>query len=235
MMSKGAAREKLKKFPGLRSSYYLWLVGRQLLADDWRTPSFFNQLFLAQPDPWSSDHPLEHERVEITLGMLDRAGPSGYPAALEVGCAEGIFTDIVASRCGHLLAVDYSPVGLDRARIRAGKKPNVEFAQLDLRPDRIERSYDLVMAMGVLTYLVRPWDVRRACDKLINAVRPGGVLFFSDARQSRIFESAWWGPVMLRGGDQIRRWLARHPLLELESQADTDAHVFGLFRRRARA
>lgn len=38
---------------------------------------------------------------------------------------------------------------------------------------------------------------------------------------------------MLRGGDQIRRMLNRHPELELESLADTDAHVFAVYRRRA--
>lgn len=228
----GSLRSTLKRSSALRSTYYLWLVSRQLVSDEWRTSSFFDELFVERPDPWSSDHPLEHERVAITLGMLDRASPAGYATALEVGCAEGIFTDIVASRCGRLLAVDYSPVALERARERAGANRNVEFARLDLRPDPIAGSFDLVMAMGVVTYLVRPWDVRRACEKLVGAVKPGGVLFFSDARQSRVFEGAWWGPMMLRGGEQIRRWLARHPHLQLEAEAETDAHVFGLYRRR---
>lgn len=230
----GSLRNTLKRSSALKSSYYLWLVSRQLVADDWKTASFFDQLFSGSPDPWSSGHPLERERVQITLGMLDRAAPLGYAKALEVGCAEGIFTDIVASRCRNLLAVDYSPVALARASARSRNGGNVDLARLDVRADPIEGSFDLVMAMGVLTYLVRPWDVRRSCEKLVAAVKPGGVLFFSDARQSRVFESAWWGPLMLRGGYQIRRWLSYHPLLELESSADTDAHVFGLFRRKAR-
>ena len=115
-----ALRNTLKRAPALRSSYYLWLVLRQLVADEFRQPGFFDQLFNDQPDPWSSDHPLEHERVAISLDMLDRGSESGYDRALEVGCAEGIFTEILATRCRHLLAVDYSPVAVERARQHCG-------------------------------------------------------------------------------------------------------------------
>ena len=87
--------------------------------------------------------------------------------------------------------------------------------------------------MGMLTYLVRPWEVRRVCDKLIEALQPDGLFLFSDTRQSRVFETAWWARLALRGGEQIRRMLSAHPKLVLESVADTDTHVFALFRRRA--
>lgn len=230
-----ALRSSLKRFPALRSTYYLGLVLRQLASDEWKLPGVFDRIFLDQPDPWRSDHPLEHQRVAITLAMLDRASPSGFGKAIEIGCAEGIFTETVASRCRRLVAADYSPVALERARHRLKDSPQVEFRRIDLRPDPIEGTYDLVLAMGVLTYFVRPWDVRRAAEKLVAALKPGGVLFFSDARQSRVFETAWWGRMMLRGGDQIRRMLDRHPELALEAVADTDAHVFATYRRKDKA
>lgn len=231
-MPAAALRSSLKRFPALRSTYYLGQVLRQLAFDEWKLPGVFDSIFLDQPDPWSSNHPLEHQRVGITLALLDHAAPSGFDAAIEIGCAEGIFTEIVAPRCRELVAADYSPVALDRARGRLQGVGNVQFSRLDLRTDAIAGKFDLVLAMGVLTYFVRPWDVRKAADKLIDALKPGGVLLFSDARQSRVFENAWWGRAMLRGGKQIRAMLERHPQLVLESLADTDAHVFAVYRRR---
>jgi hypothetical protein len=83
--------------------------------------------------------------------------------------------------------------------------------------------------------LYRPRDVRTVSAGVVNAVKPGGFLLFSDVRQSVVFESAWWGPLMLRGGDQIRRHLTSLPQLELVRSADTESHVFALYRRRQAA
>jgi hypothetical protein len=86
--------------------------------------------------------------------------------------------------------------------------------------------------MGVLTSLYRPGDVRRVSAQVVQAVKPGGFLLFSDVRQSTLFETAWWGKYVLRGGEQIRRRLSRHADLETVSLADTASHVFALYRRR---
>jgi SAM-dependent methyltransferase len=217
----------------LRSSYYLWIVMRQMLTDDWRNPSVFNRLFDERPDPWQSTRELELERVSITLSLLDAGQKGRFSNALELGCAEGIFTAMLAPRCERLLAVDYSSVALARAAERMKNAPGITFRMLDIRHDPLDGGFDLVLAMGVLTYLVRPWEVRLACGKLIGALEPGGLFFFSDTRQSLVFETAWWGPLALRGGEQIRRMLSTHPKLALESVADTDTHVFAVLRRRA--
>ena len=102
-----------------------------------------------------------------------------------------------------------------------------------MRHDQLKGRYDLVVAMGVLTSLYRPFDVRRVRDKIIRAVAPGGFLLFSDVRQSPVFENAWWGSILLRGGEQIRRLLKANPELETLRTAETATHVFALFRRKA--
>jgi SAM-dependent methyltransferase len=226
-------RDALKGRPALRSSYYLWIVMRQMVSDEWRNSSVLDRLFEEHPDPWHSTRQLDRERVSITLALLDAGQRTRFSNALELACAEGIFTAMLAPRCERVYAVDYSTVALARAAERLRDVPGVRFARLDIRHDPIDGKFDLVLAMGVLTYLVRPWEVRRACDKLINALEPGGLLLFSDTRQSRVFETAWWGRLALRGGEQIRRMLSAHPKLILESVADTDTHVFAVLRRRA--
>ena len=68
---------------------------------------------------------------------------------------------------------------------------------------------------------------------MIGAMAADGHLLFSDVRQSRVFVDAWWGRLMLRGGEQIRRYLERHQALETVKLADTETHVFALFKKRA--
>ena len=144
---------------------------------------------------------------------------------------EGFFTVKLAPICEHLDALDYSTVALSAARGRTSH-PQVRFREWDMRNDELEGEYDLMVAMGVLTSLYRPSDVRAVAEKLLHVIRPGGHLLFSDVRQSRVFEQAWWGRIMLRGGEQIRRFLQRHSQLETLQLADTDSHVFALFRKR---
>ena len=108
----------------------------------------------------------------------------------------------------------------------------ISFRRWDMRTEQLGGSYDLVVAMGVLSSLYRPRDVKNVAGRIVDAITPGGFLLFSDVRQSPVFETAWWGPIMLRGGEQIRRYLTRHRDVELLRTADTASHVFALYRRK---
>jgi hypothetical protein len=46
-----------------------------------------------------------------------------------------------------------------------------------------------------------------------------------------VFEDAWWGRFVLRGGEQIRRLLARRADLDTIAEANTESHVFALFQK----
>ena len=232
MQSSSILRGKLKQLPGLRSTYYLGIVLQQMLRDQWKQPSSFDEVFAESEDPWESTSESEKERFRVTLDVL-AAGESHYATAVELGCAEGIFTERIAPRCEYLLALDFSEVALERARHRLSHRRNVEFRRWDMRREPLDGKFDLVVAMGVITSLYRPGDVRRICESVIGAVKPGGLLLFSDVRQSPVFESAWWGPLMLRGGGQIRNYLTDHGSLEVLKSADTKSHVFALYQRRA--
>ena len=80
-------------------------------------------------------------RVRRPLGLRDqrlRAGEvpahAGLPAGgdratLEIGCSIGVFTAMLAPRCDSLLAVDFSPTALERARRAAAGQDAVELRQ----------------------------------------------------------------------------------------------------------
>ena len=224
-------RESLKRVPGLKSAYYLSIAVRQMVADEWRAPSSFDSVFSETPDPWGSTTLREQERFAVTLSMLEASGVERFASAVELGCAEGAFTARLAPLCDHLLALDFSEVALERARARLREYPGVTFRRWDMRNETLSGTFDLVVAMGVITSLYRPGDVRRIADSVVDAISPGGFLLFSDVRQSPVFEEAWWGRYMLRGGEQIRRLFTRDSRLENLASADTSSHVFALYRR----
>ena len=226
-------RNTLKRVPGLKSAYYLSVALQQMAADQWRSPASFDEIFESQPDPWESTRESEQERFATTLSVLETSGVEQFSRAVELGCAEGIFTLRLAPLCKHLEALDFSQVALARARDRLAGYPGVTFRRWDMRSEPLTGKYQLVVAMGVLTSLYRPGDVRRIASNVIDAIEPGGFLLFSDVRQSPVFESAWWGRYVLRGGEQIRRLLSHDSRLESIAMADTKSHVFALYRRRA--
>ena len=229
----GSIRGKLKTLPGLRSTYYLAMVLRQMVEDQWKSPSSYDQVFTASEDPWESGSEREKLRFATTLAVLSASGRDRFATAVELGCAEGIFTTMLAPMCERLEALDFSEVALSRARRKMQGRSNVSFRKWDMRNEPLSGTWDLVVAMGVITSLYRPRDVKKVSAGVVNAVEPGGFLLFSDVRQSPVFENAWWGPLLLRGGEQIRRHLTGLPDLELVRSADTDSHVFALYRRRS--
>ncbi len=228
-------RGLLKKVPGLKSSYYLAMVLRQMLEDRWASPSTFNKIFSASADPWASTGPTEQERFAVALRTLAASRKSRFQNAVELGCAVGIFTEKLAPLCDKLVALDFSHVALAHARTRLGSSESVTFKPWDMRNETLHGSFDLVVAMDVLSLLYRPGEVRRACDMIVAAIEPGGYLLLTEVRQSPVFETAWWGRFVLRGGEQIRRLLSARDDLERVIHDDTASHVFALFRKMAPA
>jgi SAM-dependent methyltransferase len=212
------------------------LVGA--LADWARDPlesaQAFEGTFASRADPWDYlTNPGEHQRHHLALQLLDEArGGRRFERAFEIGCAEGVFTELLAARCESLLAVDYSRVALERARQRLAGSESPMFQPWDLRRDPIPGHFDLIVAMDVLTCIRRPGRLRMAYDKLISGMRPGGLLLAGDFRYDRRFESSWWRKRLLHGGKWVIEALAAHPSLLTVKKAGTETHVFALLRKK---
>jgi hypothetical protein len=86
--------------------------------------------------------------------------------------------------------------------------------------------------MDVLTCIRRPGRLRRAYDKLISGMRPGGLLLAGDFRYDRRLESSWWRKRLLHGGKWVIEALAAHPGLVTVKKASTETHVFALLRKK---
>jgi peptidoglycan/xylan/chitin deacetylase (PgdA/CDA1 family)/2-polyprenyl-3-methyl-5-hydroxy-6-metoxy-1,4-benzoquinol methylase len=137
----------------------------------------FDVHFSHGEDPWGYTNTYEKRKYEQTLSLL----PSTPAArALEIGCAEGHFTEQLAPRVERLLAADISSIALQRAAARCSRLRNIDFRQLDIVKDGIDGNYDLITCSEVLYYIgtAHLADVAR---KMAQALAPGGALIMAHA------------------------------------------------------
>lgn len=211
-------RHTLARIGFLRSGYFLLRSIREAMLDSpARGQAELNQEFEPHEDPWNyATVSYQRDRIRREVEMLDTfRGAARFANALEVGCAEGMFTEMLAPRCEALLAADISSVALARARRRLAKYEQVQFAQWDLRVDPMPDSYDLIVIIHALEYIRNPLYVRRARAKLVNSLRPGGYLLVGTMKVAEIYEDAWWGKFLLRSGKRINNFFAEHLALKV--------------------
>lgn len=138
------------------------------IESDW-----FEKLYREQGDPWSFEtSPYERAKYDHTLASLPG---ERFESALEVGCANGVLTERLASRCERLLAVDVSETALAAAAARCAALPQVSFEQRRLPADAPAGPFDLVLLSEVIYY----WDsadLARLAAWIPQAVRSGGHL-----------------------------------------------------------
>ena len=210
-------RHNLARVAFLRSAYYLLRSIREAFQDgSERGREELDYEFAAREDPWNYRARDQMERIQAEVAMLRSASSTErFRDALEVGCAEGLFTEQLAPLCDRLLAVDISPVALGRARRRLQHAAHLKFALWDMRQDRVPGKYDLIVVIHALEYVRNPLAVRRARNKLVSSLRPGGYLLVGTMNLGSIYEDAWWARFLLRSGTHINRFFARHLDLSL--------------------
>jgi SAM-dependent methyltransferase len=228
-------RHKLASISVLRVAWRTALVLRDELR--WRpvTQSRYAEIFAGHTDPWGYDViPFELEKFQTALELLDGVrNDARFRQAWEIGCAEGAFTVRLAQICDRLSAVDFVTVVLERARLRCREFINVSFSKWDLKSDPASGAFDLIVIMDVFGCLSAR-DIRRAREKLVNALAPGGYLLFGDCLgelNRRRIQDSWCGRLLLRGPRNIRRFVAAHPALIEVARRETPMHLLALFRR----
>jgi SAM-dependent methyltransferase len=183
-------------------------------------------------DPWGYETPAGRRRFERELQLIESvAGAERIGSALEIGCGEGHFTELLAPRCEALLAVDMNAVALERTRRRCRGMANVRLETWNLRSDEVPGQFDLVVATSVLEYFRSPWSLRRARDKLARAVRPEGHLLLGNVRLDPVVEGARWTRLLPRGAAPVNAFVARHPQLEVLAESDVNGYLATMLGR----
>ncbi|MCX6215489.1 SAM-dependent methyltransferase [Spirosoma sp.] len=134
---------------------------------------YFDDVYRASNDPWSFEtSPYERAKYEATLAALPR---EHYTNAFEIGCSIGVLSQLLASRCDALLAVDASELPLKTARARLEPYTHVTVRQMSIPNEFPEGQFDLILLSEVGYYLAVQ-DLQRARRKMIDQLTKDGHL-----------------------------------------------------------
>ncbi|QAA76411.1 MAG: hypothetical protein BIP78_0645 [Candidatus Bipolaricaulis sibiricus] len=154
---------------------YVWAV----IPARWRQHLF--RWRYRSPDPWEyTTSTYEKRKYELKLAVLPRAAdPASPPYArvLELGCAEGVFTCLLAEAGvgREVVGVDFVPTAIDRARSRCPSLP-VRFHVMDVTRELPDGPFDLVYCSEVLYYLGSLRKIRDLVERLVRRLAPGAHL-----------------------------------------------------------
>ncbi|WP_181708669.1 glycosyltransferase [Chthonobacter rhizosphaerae] len=192
-------------------------------------PAYWDAIF-ASEDPWNYTSAYEVEKYRQTLEILP---PGQLGRTMEIACAEGLFTLLLAERgVEHLLAVDISPKAIERAAERCSDRPEVEFRLFDLSSDPFPQGMDLIICSEVLYYLRDQAQLDTFAARVADALKPGGCFVTAHAHllvdePSRTgFD--WDNPFGVAG---IVAALSAVPGFTLEETLETELYAIHRFRK----
>ncbi|MGE0879971.1 MAG: SAM-dependent methyltransferase [Acidimicrobiia bacterium] len=134
---------------------------------------YFEGLFADKDDPWdyeTSDY--EHRKYGAVLDSMPR---ERYRSALEVACANGVFTELLAARCDNLLAIDISRRAVELTGRRCAGKPHVRTDVVQVPKQFPVGSFDYVN-VGEVGYYWSAVDLKRSVERIVGAMENGGHL-----------------------------------------------------------
>lgn len=188
----------------------------------------WNAIF-ERPDPFGYTNDYERIKYLHTLKEVVNRKPR---AVVELACAEGMFTNVLAPCVESLLAVDISDVALDRARERCASHQNINYARMDITRCLPEGQFDLALCSEVLYYVGDRYALADFARNVAAIVKPGGHLVMahansvSDCRDSTGFDFSVYGAKF------IGETFAADGSFEFISELRTPIYRIQTFRRR---
>jgi LmbE family N-acetylglucosaminyl deacetylase/SAM-dependent methyltransferase len=166
-------------------------------AGDSAEASRFDGTHAARDDPWGvTTRWYERRKRALVLGALP---DERYGTVLEVGCSIGVVTSELAPRADHVLALDVSPVAVQRARERLADQPHVRVDCADASEGLPEGRWDLVV-LGEVGYYLEPAALTTLLDGVAAALTPTGTLVACHWRHG--------AHDFAQGGDEVHAVLA---------------------------
>jgi cyclopropane fatty-acyl-phospholipid synthase-like methyltransferase len=185
------------------------------------TVADFEALYRADDDPWNY-RTSAYERAKYDA-TLTACGHGPFRCALELGGSIGVFSELLAPRCDHLITIDAAPTAVAAARRRLAHEPRTTVV-LGKIPDAIPcEPYDLVVASEILYYL-SPADFAATLAQLERTMVCG----------SRLVAVHWRsdGPERPRDAAHTHAVLRSLPWLEPGHRNDHREYLLDVLRRR---
>ncbi|GGM89894.1 methyltransferase [Dyadobacter beijingensis] len=187
--------------------------------------SYFNALYGNNQDPWNfegSDY--EKNKYAQTMLMIP---DDVYARVFEIGCSNGVLTEMLQNRSQRLLAVDSSRVAVENAKKRLEKYHHVIVVEMEVPREFPALKFNLILLSEVGYFMVAE-ELLALRDKLIAALLPGGHLLM-----------VHWTPVVEEfplTGDQVHEFFIEEsdesgPLDHLKNRKEPEYRM-DLFKRK---
>jgi 2-polyprenyl-3-methyl-5-hydroxy-6-metoxy-1,4-benzoquinol methylase len=143
-------------------------------------------------DPWSyAKSPYERIKYERTMAILPSAPTVDgiHEKALEVGCSEGVFTNMLArsGRVKQVVGVDVAEAAVARATERCTGLANVELLHGDVRSVSLSPPFSLVLCAETLSHMGSWANLRAMAETLVGMLQVGGSLVLVDSHPKALF------------------------------------------------
>lgn len=171
---------------------------------------YFDALY-QHDDPWQYETRwYEQRKRDICLAVLPKPM---YSTAIELGCGNGVFSELLASRSQDLLCIDGHETAVALATKRLAAHAHVRVQQGFIPAALPNHSYDLIVISEILYYLSAD-EVQAVIQWLTHALNTGGTLLCCH----------WRYPIegFVLTGDSVhtllQQGLAYHRLVHLEDK-----------------
>ncbi len=205
--------------------------GAAYVPPDYSSQDYWEDVFSTR-NPWEYENSYETVKYYQTLDMV----PPAKRRALEIACAEGHFTRMLAGRVQSVLATDISETAVSRAAEYCSSFNNIEFSRLDLAKDPIPGRFDLIICSEVLYYQPNVDALRAFSSKIADALEEGAhfILTHGNLIVDEPDRTGFPWPHAF-GAKGIGDHVAEHPLLQLEQELWTPLYRVQRFVRSATA
>jgi hypothetical protein len=182
---------------------------------------YFDEMYANDEDPWGFEtSEYERRKYAVTAASLPKMR---YRSAFEPGCSIGVLTEMLAARCGRLLATDVVPGALERARQRLADYRHVTVEHRAIPEDWPQGTFDLVV-LSEIAYYFDASDLARIVSLVLRSTGAG----------SQVVGVHWRGVTDYPlSGDRAHEIINSTPELEPVVQHAENEFVLGVWERRA--
>jgi peptidoglycan/xylan/chitin deacetylase (PgdA/CDA1 family) len=189
--------------------------------------NYWNTLF-SREDPWDYSSAYEQQKYRHTLEILP---DEPFARALELGCAEGLFTKMLSGYADEVLAMDISERALERATKKCAGQDNVLFLQHDIAQGINVGGFDLIVCSEILYYLRDRYALAAFAGQVKHALRPGGYLLMTHANMVSDDKTQTGFDFNEIGAKFIGETFSSEQELDFVHELRTDLYRVQLFRR----
>ncbi len=163
----------------------------------------FERLYQESSDPWQyRTSSYEQEKYAATLAALPERPRD---LCLEVGCSIGVFTRLLAARCRHLVAIDFSLRAIALADRHLEGVSNVDLVRAEFPEQTPPGAWDVIVCSEILYYL-QPPALEEAIGWIRSQLRCGASVLAVSWRGSGQDEPATGDQVHDRLTREFGRW-----------------------------